>query len=118
MAHGLPPFAAVTSGVIDFWHLPLPQEVPQPNFLSVHLDEQSALPLLQAMVCSQDLVCWLRVVLVLALPLVSVSQLFLHSSLVYLMTQVFRVVCKWYVFDFVAFRFPWLAPGCRLAAAL
>jgi hypothetical protein len=28
------------------------------------------------------------------------------------------VVCKWYVFGCVTFRFPWLAPGCRLAAVL
>jgi hypothetical protein len=56
--------------------------------------------------------------LYVVLPLVSVSQLFLQSFLVCLITQVFRAVCKWYVFDFVAFRFPWLAPGYRLAAVL
>lgn len=83
-----------------------------------HLDKQSALPLLQAVVCSQDLVCWLWVVFVCGSSPRLLFQLFLHSPFACFMTQVFSVVCKWYIFGCVTFGFPWLAPECCLTAFL
>jgi hypothetical protein len=52
------------------------------------------------------------------LPLVSAFQLFIHSALVCLLIQVFKVACKWYVLVLVALSVPWPAPAFCLAALL
>jgi len=54
----------------------------------------------------------------IVLPRVSAFQLFVHLALVYLLTQVFKVACKWDILVYVTFSFPWLAPAFCLAALL
>jgi hypothetical protein len=69
--------------------------------------------------CSRKTLCDGRgVCLNVVLPLVSTFQLFVHSALVCLLTQVFKVACKWYVLVCVTFSFPWLALASCLAALL